>query len=92
MTSQIIEPTIEQSNSVNNANDESIIISPIAQSDDNQETMKINTQVTPIVEPTMNEEEPSLITVPIKNENAPSDALDINDIINAPDSPLDEEI
>ena len=92
MTSQIIEPTMEQSNSVNGVNNENIIVSPIVQSDSNQESMKINTQVTPIVEPTMNEEEPSLITVPIKNENAPSDALDINDIINAPDSPLDEEI
>ena len=39
----------------------------------------------PIIAPPIGEEEPSLITVPIKNENTPSNALDINDIINAPD-------
>ncbi len=38
----------------------------------------------PLITP-INDEEPSLITVPIKNENTPSNSLDINDIINAPD-------
>lgn len=36
-----------------------------------------------VIPPSIGEEEPSLITVPI--ENTPSNSLDINDIINAPD-------
>ena len=38
-----------------------------------------------VIPPSIGEDEPSLITVPIKNENTPSNSLDINDIINAPD-------
>lgn len=36
-----------------------------------------------VIPPSIGEDEPSLITVPI--ENTPSNSLDINDIINAPD-------
>lgn len=39
----------------------------------------------PIIAPSIGEEEPSLITVPIRNENTPPNSLDINDIINAPE-------
>ena len=88
MTSSVVEPTLEKNTSDNN---EELILSPISQTTINNSTDS-SVQVTPIVEPTTNDEEPSLITVPIKNENKPSNSLDINDIINAPDDALDEEI
>ena len=92
MVQNIVEPTIENSIPVQPNNSEDLIISPISKETISNIVVEPTQQVTPIVEPVINEEEPSLITVPIKNENIPSNSLDINDIINAPDNTLDEEI
>ena len=92
MSETVVEPTIENSIPTQPNNSEELIISPISKETISNIVVEPTQQVTPIVEPVINEEEPSLITVPIKNENIPSNSLDINDIINAPDNTLDEEI
>ena len=92
MSETVVEPTIENSIPTQPNNSEELIISPISKETISNIVVEPTQQVTPIVEPVINEEEPSLITVPIKNENIPSNSLDINDIINAPDNTLDDEI
>ncbi len=85
LTNQVLE---KQNNVINSNNWRAAVTSSEVVSTVPVEKVKeTNQQVIeePLITPINDEEEPSLITVPIKNENTPSNSLDINDIINAPD-------
>mgnify|MGYP002766203358 CR=1 FL=1 len=79
-------PEIQEQNSFNNVANLNQTSSSQKINDYSEPVKEMNQQVIeePLITP-INDEEPSLITVPIKNENTPSNSLDINDIINAPD-------
>lgn len=79
-------PEIQEQNSFNNVANLNPTSSFQKINNYSEPVKEMNQQVIeePLITP-INEEEPSLITVPIKNENTPSNSLDINDIINAPD-------
>ncbi len=77
---------IQEQNSFNNVANLNQISSSQKINNYSESVKEMNKQAIeePLITP-INDEEPSLITVPIKNENTPSNSLDINDIINAPD-------
>lgn len=85
LTNQVLE---KQNNVINSNNWRAAVTSSdVVSTVPVEKAKETNQQVIeePLITPINDEEEPSLITVPIKNENTPSNALDINDIINAPD-------
>lgn len=79
-------PEIQEQNSFNNVANLNQTSSSQKINNYSEPVKEMNKQAIeePLITP-INDEEPSLITVPIKNENTPSNSLDINDIINAPD-------
>lgn len=79
-------PEIQEQNSFNNVANLNQTSSSQKINNYSEPVKEMNQQAIeePLITP-INDEEPSLITVPIKNENTPSNSLDINDIINAPD-------
>lgn len=79
-------PEIQEQNSFNNVANLNQTSSSQKINNYSESVKEMNQQAIeePLITP-INDEEPSLITVPIKNENTPSNSLDINDIINAPD-------
>ena len=84
LTNQVLE---KQNNVINSNNwraavTSSEVVSTVPVEKEKETTQQVIEE--PLITP-INDEEPSLITVPIKNENTPSNSLDINDIINAPD-------